>query len=146
MYIKQDTSDLNRLWNYLGRPVRFVFEDVVLARFFAHSFGLYNRATNELGFKCNIAVPDHKTVTLEEAINDAIECIRHHSKEKNLFLLWSGGIDSTLVFYALLQLDCPFTVLMDKTSIDEHPKLWEKISSNYFKNVNYKIIDVFIIQ
>lgn len=54
---------------------------------------------------------------------------------KAVHLLWSGGIDSTVVFYALLESGTPFTVIFNKASYDEYPMLAQKILDGEFATV-----------
>ena len=57
------------------------------------------------------------------------------SENKELILLWSGGIDSTLAFYSLNDADISFIVFCDENSQKEYPFLYDKIAGNEFKNV-----------
>ena len=85
-----------------------------------------------------VPVPERKNVSLKEAIDDAVRQTVKASKGKQLVLLWSGGIDSTLVFCALVQHKVPFTVYMDERSIAEYPFLAKKIMNGDYEGVKYK--------
>ena len=52
---------------------------------------------------------------------------------RTLNLMWSGGIDSTVVFWALIGTGHPFHIHFDNTAQIEHPELWERIHNNEFK-------------
>lgn len=54
---------------------------------------------------------------------------------QNLHLMWSGGIDSTTAFYALLNSNNPFTVIFNNKSILEYPWLGNEILNGSFANV-----------
>lgn len=99
----------------------------------------YNRLKDPagLGGRLISLVPEKKDVSLEEAIKDAQDNVLRHAEGKRVFLLLSGGIDSTLAFYALLQTGIPFTVVSDDMAIREYPKLYQKILHNEFKNVSF---------
>lgn len=53
---------------------------------------------------------------------------------KNIVLLWSGGIDSTLVFYALIEANIKFDIVYTRNSTKEYPKLANEIESGQFVN------------
>ena len=54
---------------------------------------------------------------------------------RTLNLMWSGGIDSTTVFWALIGTGYPFHIHFDNTAKIEHPELWERIHNNEFKQI-----------
>ena len=85
-----------------------------------------------------VPVPERRNVSLKEAIDDAVQQTIEASRGKQLVLLWSGGIDSTLVFCALVNHKVPFTVYMDERSIQEYPMLAKKIMDGEFKGVKYR--------
>jgi hypothetical protein len=51
-------------------------------------------------------------------------------QDKQLCVLWSGGIDSTVVLISLLQLTPKVKVLLTKKSIQEYPEFYEKCVKN----------------
>lgn len=75
-----------------------------------------------------------KTVSLEDCITNSVNRIKELDKE--LRLLWSGGIDSTLVFYSLLRESIPFSVVLNEDSKLEHPILYNKIVEGVFPDVS----------
>lgn len=84
--------------------------------------------------RCDIVLPTNITSpSLQECIDDSLENING----QNVSLLWSGGIDSTLVFYALLDSGIEFSVLGDDRSVKEHPSLADKIKQGYFKTAHW---------
>lgn len=88
-------------------------------------------------------IPEWKDVSLEEAIKDSQNQLLKLLQEKNKTpcLLLSGGIDSTLVFYALNQMNIPFLVASDQNAFLEYPLLFNKILKNEFPNVKlYRLV------
>ena len=75
-----------------------------------------------------------KPYTLQECIDDSVERI---TTDKQVALLWSGGIDSTLAFYAMVNAGIEFSVLGDHNSIKEHPTLAKKIQEGKFTKVTW---------
>lgn len=73
--------------------------------------------------------------SLQDCIDDRLANI---ASKPNLALLWSGGIDSTLVFYALIDAGVDFTVYGNDTSLSEHPELGKKIKSGYFSSAAWQ--------
>jgi len=75
--------------------------------------------------------------TLLECIEESANNIKDYyiTTSKKPCLFWSGGIDSTTVFYALVKLDIPFYVITDVSNI-EYKKLFNEIFvEKKFKNV-----------
>lgn len=85
-----------------------------------------------------VPIPERKNVSLQEAIEDSTQRLMECAKGKHLCLLWSGGIDSTLVFYALVKSGVRFTVFMDSHSQAEYPLLYDKIVNGEF-NCDYEL-------
>ena len=104
--------------------------------------GVRRRTTNRLKDAHKspfiVPVPKRKNISLQEAIADAVEQVKGASKGKHINLLWSGGIDSTLVFCTLAKENIPFTVLMDENSKNEYPLLYDKIINGEY-NCDYKL-------
>ena len=73
-------------------------------------------------------------VTLEDCIQDRIESLRHAD---HIALMWSGGIDSTLVFHALVDAEIPFLCVGNRFSVAEYPLLAEQVKSGRFKGVEW---------
>lgn len=72
----------------------------------------------------------------------AIEIMSHHGNSKDVHLMWSGGIDSTAVFYALNDTGLPFTVVYNNSSIVEYPLLAEQLESGMFPQVKLMKVDI----
>ena len=79
----------------------------------------------------NIPTPVKTTRTYEELCNErAAEILRSVENDQNtLYVLWSGGIDSTLVLVSLLKNATPsqkqhIVVLMTEQSIEENPSFF----------------------
>lgn len=73
------------------------------------------------------------------SLDDCIEARLSELTDKNdICLLWSGGIDSTLAFYALVNSGVDFEVYGDHRSLAEHPELCKKIKSGNFGNAVWR--------
>jgi hypothetical protein len=68
----------------------------------------------------------YANTSFQECIDIQIEKIKAHPL-KDVVLLWSGGIDSTLVFYALVAAGIEFSVGMSLSSVKEYPMLADQI-------------------
>ena len=99
----------------------------------------YNRLTDPLniGGKMISLVPDKKLVTLEDAIEDATDNVVKNINGRDVYLLLSGGIDSTLVFYALVKRGIPLTVVSDQCAVMEYMRLYKQILHHEFKDVSF---------
>ena len=83
--------------------------------------------------------------TFEDLCNDRAEAL----KNQNVILMWSGGLDSTTVFYALKNAGCRFKVLFNNNSIDEFPSLGRElmeedhdgVSSMYRDSRSFNLLD-----
>jgi hypothetical protein len=58
-------------------------------------------------------------MTVEEVCVDAVEILVEKARGRTINLLWSGGIDSTVVLYAFIRAEIPFVVHFDSGSIAE---------------------------
>lgn len=89
--------------------------------------------------------PPPKMVSFNMGVKDVISL---RAKEiakinKEIYLLWSGGIDSTTAFYALISEGIKFTVLMGENTHSEHPALYRDITQlNKYPNVKHNKIDI----
>lgn len=73
-------------------------------------------------------IPKVSSMSLEKPLSQIIRERAEELKVKeNLHLFWSGGIDSTTAFYALLNSGVNFTVIMNDNSKAEYPKLFSQI-------------------
>jgi hypothetical protein len=71
----------------------------------------------------------YANTSFQECIAMQIEQIKAHPIQDRV-LLWSGGIDSTLVFYALVDAGIEFSIGMSFTSVKEYPMLAEQIKTD----------------
>lgn len=126
------------LINHIFRVQNISIDEENLARF----TGVKRRTTNRIKDSWQspyiVPIPPRKGVTLNEAIEDALDQLIEQADGKKLNLLWSGGIDSTLVFCALLSRGLKFTVLMDENSHLEYPFLFDKIVNGDY-GCDYKL-------
>jgi hypothetical protein len=80
-------------------------------------------------------IPDfiESHISLDDCIENRCKYIKN--KYTKVALLWSGGIDSTLIFYALNKYDIDITVLYTNMSVIEYPALAQDIENKKFSNV-----------
>ena len=133
-FIKEDL-DTYRVVHYIFYTKSTSLNEIILSRFTGVNLRIYDRLKNPKNFAGNIAVPAKNFVELEDAVNDSAKVVKEIAKTKNIYLMFSGGIDSTLVFYALLREKIPFTVVYDENSVAEYPDLANKIINGDFINV-----------
>jgi hypothetical protein len=81
-----------------------------------------------------VAIPNTKGFdkNIETVITERANELDNTSKD--IVLLWSGGIDSTVVFYALVEANIKFDIVYTRNSIKEYPKLGNEIESGKFSN------------
>jgi len=97
----------------------------------------------DFGFEYHVVTPipeDCVTkLSFDVIVNNRVsELIQLSSKlKKPLVLLWSGGIDSTTIFCALLNSGCEFTVASTDGSAGEYPLLHAKLTNNHWAQVKY---------
>ena len=78
-------------------------------------------------------VPDKgEVVSLKDCIEDQCKKL---AKIQRPVLMWSGGIDSTLVFYALKECGIRFECTISEDAKAEYPRLYEEIRQNKHKGV-----------
>lgn len=112
-------------------------EERVLEKFF-NNVGMLDRTgtLESKGKTIIVKIPEVITnYTLEEVIELRVKYILEIAKTRDIYLMWSGGIDSTLVFYALQKTGLNFKVIFNKASEKEYPNLAYKISNFEFDNV-----------
>lgn len=68
-----------------------------------------------------------QSIVLNDAITSAANAVVAYNRP--IYLLWSGGIDSTTVLYALLATGVQFTVIMDSHTAAEYACLAESLLS-----------------
>ena len=129
---------IDDLVRHIFRIKSFTIYEENLARFTRVKRRTINRIQDAHKSPFIVPIPERKEVSLKEAIKDAVEQIKKSAKDKHICLLWSGGIDSTLVFCALVEENIPFTVLTDENSKREYPFLYEKIVKGGY-NCDYKV-------
>lgn len=119
-------------WHPLISP-----EEEVLEKYF-NNVGILDRTgtIEAKGKEILVKIPKVlSNLTLEEVINKRVNEILEISKTRDIYLMWSGGIDSTLIFYVLLNSGLNFKVVFNKASEKEYPNLAYKISNYEFENV-----------
>jgi hypothetical protein len=84
--------------------------------------------------------------TLEELCEERAEEFKELSKENDIYLMWSGGIDSTLVLHALNNANVPFRLVMDNDTVDEYTELSNTIIDGGWPNVIEVCFDVSTLQ
>lgn len=136
-FFLENDLDTYRVVHYIFRTRKISLDEIILTRFTGVKLRIYDRFKNPKNFSGNISVPGKKFVELEAAIKDSVSVVKEIAKTKNIYLMWSGGIDSTLAFYAMVNEKIPFTVLYDENSIAEYPALGEKILNSEFANTKH---------
>lgn len=126
-------------------------DELNLVRHFGRRFVDRTKTLNQKNeYKVLSDVPTGSTgKTFEDLCNDRAEAL----KNKNVILMWSGGMDSTTVFYALKNAGCRFAVLFNDNSIDEFPSLGRElvegdhvsVSSMYKDSKTFNLLD-FVIE
>ncbi len=74
--------------------------------------------------------------TFNECVANRARKIHAVIKEHSLtpYLMWSGGLDSTGVLYALLDEGVKFNVIFDQTGRNEYPKVAQQLLNNEIEN------------
>lgn len=108
------------------------------AEAFYRVFGIYPKERTQHKNFASTDIPKGITALPDVVTTPSLQdCIDSRAldltKESNLCLLWSGGIDSTLAFYALIDANIPFEVYANDVSVAEHPNLAKKIKTGHFK-------------
>ena len=88
--------------------------------------------TNGCSKNLQIDLEYKSDLTLNEIINNRAQEL---SKYDNLILFWSGGIDSTTVFYSLINNNVKFEIVLSKDSEKEYKNLYDKILNKEFSNI-----------
>ena len=89
-------------------------------------------------------LPDFKiNKPFETCMEERAEEIKRIARIHNLttYCLWSGGLDSTGVFYALLNTGMEFKVLFEPIGYEEYPKLGDEIIAGKFPGVEAVLVD-----
>jgi len=68
-------------------------------------------------------------LSLKEVCDLRSKEFKELSETHIIYLLWSGGIDSTLAYYSLVNNNVPIQVIFNEDSVKEYPKLAEEIRS-----------------
>ena len=86
-----------------------------------------------------IPIPDHIgfNKTLDTIISERANVIKNYD---NVALMLSGGIDSTLVFYALIDAGIEFDVISTRDLEDEYELLYNKLKNKEYSNVKNFIL------
>jgi hypothetical protein len=78
--------------------------------------------------------------TFTQLIDERAEELKEIYKDKQLVLMWSGGLDSTTAFFALIKADVKITMHINHHAIAEYPLLAAQILSNKYPNVTSKYV------
>jgi len=108
-----------------------------------HSYAIIDRQQiADLGFEYSVHSPmpaqHYTSLTLDDCINKRVQEIKDFHNDKPILLLWSGGIDSTMVFCALMQANIKFTVGYSIESEQEYPWLMARMQQGEFPGVTLK--------
>ena len=68
-----------------------------------------------------------QSIELNDALVNSANAILAYNRP--IYLLWSGGIDSTTALYALIDTGVQFTVIMDSCTVAEYPYLADRLLS-----------------
>ena len=121
-----------------GRVVTDKEKVIVNTLMHSQTFFGYDRINDPEHVKEYISkIPEYKNVSLEEAILDSVNQLDTVCGNRMPTLLLSGGIDSTLVFYALLLRNKPFNVVNDTSLIIEYQDLFQQLLNNKFPQVTF---------
>ena len=92
---------------------------------------------NKRNYKILSPLPEnfHTDMSFTDCCIDSTKIILSKLDGRTLNLMWSGGIDSTVVFWSLVNSGYPFHIHYDDTAKVEHPELWERIHNNEFKQI-----------
>lgn len=78
----------------------------------------------------------HTDLTFEEIVNNRCLFLKEQYKNKEIILLFSGGLDSTLMYHAFINNGLNFKILMTDMSEVEHYNLFNEIKQS---NIPYEI-------
>jgi hypothetical protein len=81
-----------------------------------------------------------KTEDFNTLIAARADYIRTITKDRTVVLMWSGGLDSTCAFYALVAAGVPFHMHINHHAIGEHPKLAAEILAGQFPLVTAEYV------
>ncbi len=122
-------------------------EELELVRHFRLRFVDRTRTLNQKNqYRILSEVP---TGTINKSFKDLCSDQAENLKDQDMILMWSGGLDSTTVFYALKNAGCRFTVLFNDNSIEEFPELGkellekkhDKVVSMYKDSKTFNLLD-----
>lgn len=95
-----------------------------------------NRSSAKVNFVSRTtSFPIPKKTISEDFVSIVKKRIQQLKQYDNIVLMWSGGIDSTLVFYALIDANIDFEIATSKEAYNEYQKLYEQIINGEFLNV-----------
>lgn len=120
---------LEQLVRYIFRKqTKSIYEENMM-KYMGLEKCLVNRISDSRLSNYIIPVPEKKDVSLKEAIEDSVQNVLKEKGNRKIYILWSGGIDSTLVLTALLRHNINVTIVCDEHSTKEYPFLWNKIKN-----------------
>ena len=79
----------------------------------------------EIKNTCPLPENNGKSLDLEDCITDSVERIWRVLSNKQIHLLWSGGIDSTVALVALLENNTPVKIIYSESSTKENPTIYK---------------------
>ena len=77
----------------------------------------------EIKNTCPLPNNTGKSLDLEDCITDSVERIWGAASNKQIHVLWSGGIDSTVALVALLANNTPVKIIYSESSKKENPTI-----------------------
>ena len=130
-----------QVWFASGDPRRKLYyydeENYLNMYFSTRMICRAKKIPNKRNYKILSPLPDnfHTSMSFGDCAAESAEIIVSKVDNRTLNLMWSGGIDSTVVFWALIGTGHPFHIHFDNTAKVEHPELWERIHNNEFKQI-----------
>ena len=81
----------------------------------------------------------YTNMTFDEVVADSAQLCLDQAGDRNIHILWTGGIDSTVAFYALHRTGVPLTLHCDPQAYIEAPKIYDDILKGEYPNVTLKL-------
>lgn len=81
----------------------------------------------------------YTNMNFDEVCADSAQLCLDQAGDRNIHIMWSGGIDSTVVFFALQRTGVPLTLHCDPQVYTEAPKIYDDILRGEYPNVTLKL-------